>query len=610
MTSRRRGARAAPRAPQAAPEPGPAERAVRWSGAAAAVLLTAALAVVAFAFHPVGDYQTESDFYSGYALGARALQRGQVDFGRYGVFGPVHEGLLALAGFVTPDLYTAARLVSVLAFGVMLLAWWRVAERRAGAVAALALTGMLAVNPTLVRYGYSVTTDLSGVAWFSLTVWASLALAGARAPLWAGVFAGLATLTRYNLVSLVPAALVVEALRTGRAPAARLRAAALVLVGALLPIAPWTIASAIHGHLPGETLFSDRGFYLTGDPGESLESRYRDLGERAFSRAAPDSAPAPARAVSPAGLARGALDHLARDARDLVGPPGTAVAVVGLLGALASGAGRALAPFAPFALFPFLALVPVFYTERYSMGLAPLALLPAAWLVARAARARWPRPAPALAAAALAALVIVPSLRSAVRYNRAILGAAPVETRAAGAALRRVASPGERVMARKAHVAWYAGLEPVPFPAFGTLASLAEFCRGRSVDYLYYSWYEAHLRPGFAFLLDTSAVVPGLEVVHATREPASVIYRLTPELGRRPDWWDDPATRERVAARVNASVLPPAEAAPFHLRLARWALERGRYAEALADARAALGARPGDAEARALEAEARRRLGR
>src|SRR5438876_9068411 len=50
-----------------------------------------ALAWTAFRNHPVGDYFTESDFYGGYASGARLIQQGRLDFSRYTVVGPVHE---------------------------------------------------------------------------------------------------------------------------------------------------------------------------------------------------------------------------------------------------------------------------------------------------------------------------------------------------------------------------------------------------------------------------------------------------------------------------------------------------------------------------------------
>ena len=39
----------------------------------------------AFVLHPVGDYYAESDFYGGYAAGARLIQSGHLDPSRYPV---------------------------------------------------------------------------------------------------------------------------------------------------------------------------------------------------------------------------------------------------------------------------------------------------------------------------------------------------------------------------------------------------------------------------------------------------------------------------------------------------------------------------------------------
>ena len=55
------------------PDAGSRERIARSAGGALIGLAAAALAWVAFAHHPIGDYFTESDFYGAYAPGAKAL---------------------------------------------------------------------------------------------------------------------------------------------------------------------------------------------------------------------------------------------------------------------------------------------------------------------------------------------------------------------------------------------------------------------------------------------------------------------------------------------------------------------------------------------------------
>jgi tetratricopeptide (TPR) repeat protein len=130
-------------------------------------------------------------------------------------------------------------------------------------------------------------------------------------------------------------------------------------------------------------------------------------------------------------------------------------------------------------------------------------------------------------------------------------------------------------MSRKGHIGYYSGLEVVPFPHFGTLAELAEGARELHADYLYYSWYEAQLRPEFSWLLDTTAVVPGLERVCWTPRKASAVYRIGPEFGRDPAWLSDPWLHRLHEARAMVDVLPESLTAAYRVALAVDALDRG-----------------------------------
>ena len=577
------------------------------AGLALIALATLALAVYALRWHTVGDTAAETDFYSGYVLGARALQHGHLDFGRYGVFGPVYEVLLALAGFAVRDLFTAARLLSVLALGATLFAWWAIARRRIDATAALALVALLAVDPTIMRYGYSATTDATALAFFSLSAWALFAAPTRGRLLLAGALAGLATLTRYNLATLLPAGalwLALDDTRTGRE---RVRAAGEFLGGGVLVLLPWTLASLAAGHVPGSTLLRDRGYYGAADPAAVLENRYRDI--EAGIGTQPAASPGRALAALLAALPRGILVHLKSDVTELLGLPSALLAALGLIAALLRRQLRVLLPFVPLFAFTFMPLAPVYYAVRYSMVLLPLYLMPAAWLVTTLAHAPMPRPARLPLAWTLLLLVLVPTAWWSAGLHAEWRARLPLETRVAGDAIRAQVRPGERMIARKAHAAYYARLEPVPFPLVANLETLAGFCRARQASLLYYSGIEAEARPAFAYLLDTSVTVPGLTLLHAGASPPRVVYRIGPGFGATPAWWADEATRQRVAARVNTLLRPGPEARALYLLLAESGLQRGRPAEALRDAEAAARLGPAQADARVLEAEALHQLG-
>src|SRR5262245_24801971 len=128
--------------------------------------------------HRIGDYFTETDFYGGYAIGAKALLAGHLDPARYGVVGPGYEVALALMGLAVPDLLLAAELLSVLSAVAGMVLWARLLTRRADPRLALGLTLFIATNGTLFRYGYSATTD--ALAWAIQALALFLLLARAR----------------------------------------------------------------------------------------------------------------------------------------------------------------------------------------------------------------------------------------------------------------------------------------------------------------------------------------------------------------------------------------------------------------------------------------------
>ncbi len=570
-------------------------------------LAVLALGVYAFAAHRIGDTAAESDFFGGYAFGARELMHGRVDFGRYGVFGPVYEALVALLALVVRDLFTAARLLSVLSAGAILLAWWAIARRLLGEIAALVLVALLIANPTLGRYGYSATTDGPAFALFSLAAWALVAAPRRGGAVLAGVLAGLATLTRYNLATLLPAGALMLALDVRREGRERVRAIAGFAAGAAIVIAPFTLASLAAGHVPGFTLLRDRGYYEAADPAAVLENRYRDMAA-GIGAAPPADAVVPER-TWPERFASGLLPHLRDDALLLLGLPATALALAGLTVAFARRRARVFLPLVPLAAFTFLPLAPVYYSLRYTMVLLPLELMPAAWLVGEVARAPWPRPARLAAAWALALAVLAPTARWALASHATWLAELPTESRAAGEAIRAHVRTDGRLLARKAHAAYFARLEPVNFPLVGTLATLGSFCRAQHVDYLYYSGVEARSRPAFAFLLDTTAAVPGLEPIYACDAPPCVVYRVGEEFGATPAWWPDTATRERIAARVNVLLQPGPAVRSLYLALAEDELKRGRARDALRDAEAAERVAPDWPDARRIAAQAHSALG-
>ncbi len=550
-----------------------------WADPAAWVvvaLFAALLAWVAFRIHVVGDYSTESDFYGGYAEGARLLQRGRVDFARWAVVGPGYEAALALVGAVTRDLFVAARAISVVSAIATLLFWRSIVRARLGTGVALVAVAVLATNAVLFRYSWSASTDLLAVALQAATLWLVLVPRGRAAPFTSGVLAAVATLTRYNSVFLVPAAVAAFA---GLAPAhdaGRRRAVLLHLAGFALVFAPWCGLSLAAGHLPGASLFANFGsFYQVEDASRNVQDLSPAMAESLD--AVRSAGRVPGGGVI-AMLAR-FPQHLRDDAAKLLGWPVTLLVLLGAVLAWFDGTWRRLLPIALAGALAFATLAPVFYSDRYS-----LAVLPAYATLAGAAVCS-PRvgvrlrgfPLAWLVALALLALTV----RAAVPEQRRLLGNQPVETIAMGRTLAQASRPGDRVMSRKAQIGFYSNRTVVPFPRVATLPELAAAARASGARFLWYSWYEALVRAEFAYLLDTTAVVPGLRAVAATRHNPAVLYEIGPGFGTSPAWAADRALASLHAARAQVQYLPAEQAATAHVVLAADALDRADPESAL-----------------------------
>ncbi len=556
----------------------PARGAELATAAVVAIFAATALAMV-LGPHRIGDVFTESDFYGAYGPGARALQHGRLDPARYAVVGPVFEFVLAAVGFVVRDLFLAAQLVSLVAMAASLWLWARIVRTHAGPLAGLATALLLATQAQCFRYAWAATTDALALA---LQAGALALLLAGRAPrrraALAGLVAGLAFLTRYSAVSLLPAGVIaLLAGWTATEPHER-RAAALAFAGGFLaPVLPWvavSLASGVHMRFMLHHNIAYEVFArANGIPWDVYERTMEPQFPTPFSVLARDPAAVIGRVLFNVG------DHLRLDALAVAGAPLALAAVAGVvLGARDGTLARLRGAWLALAL-AFLALVPAFHSERYSLAILPAWAALGALAVTSRARASAARPAQgAVVGLVLLAALLVPALRTSVRVQRRALSQLPVEARVLGERAKAWTRPGERVYARKPHFAWYAGLEATAFPFVDSLPALADRARRDGVRWLYFSWPEAEMRPELAWLLDTTSAAPGLAVRATSAGNPAVLYEIGPGFGAAPAWAGDPAAlavhRARAMLQVNAT--------DWRSRLvaADDAQQHGRWAEA------------------------------
>jgi hypothetical protein len=530
-----------------------------------------ALLVMILGPHRVGDVFAETDFYGSYAAGARALQKGHFDPSRYGVVGPGYEVALAVVGSLIPNLFVAAELLSLAAMVAGMVLWILLISRRADARLAFLATLFLACNAAFFRYGYSVTNDaLAFGLQAACLAWLMLGRT-TRSALGAGVLAALAFLTRYNAIALLPAGLL--ALGAGGTLHAERRRAALAFgAGFVAVVGPWVGVSLASGqsfsfqfhHNIAYDVFARARGIAWDDYQKLLQPEFKSLADVI--------------ARDPVAVLRRELfnlwDHLRLDARALLGLPVALCALVGLGFAWADGTLRRLWPIFVAAGLFFLTLVPVFYSERYSIPLLP------AWAVLAAAPFASTRLVPGLRGQAgswlKAALAVVPlalSFETTVDQTRRAVAQLPVEVLESARRLRELSQPGDRIICRKAHIAFHAGVEAVGFPFTTTLRDLARFAQEQKARWIYFSWPEAEMRPGYWYLLDTTAAVPGLSIRHATAPRPAVLYEIRPDFGRDPAWLANDTLRTWHTMRARLRVNPADAAALAALGAVEFDLE-------------------------------------
>ncbi len=102
----------------------------------------------------------------------------------------------------------------------------------------------------------------------------------------------------------------------------------------------------------------------------------------------------------------------------------------------------------------------------------------------------------------------------------------PVFLRDLGIALGEVEpDKSQTIIARKPHVAFYAGLKPSMFPGKpATVDELVSYCRANNIRYILYSAIEAQARPQFRELARYQEKHPGLGVV--CYNELGIIYKV------------------------------------------------------------------------------------
>ena len=499
--------------------------------AAIVALVTIALLAVTLIAHRTPLLGVETDLLGDSIPAARALRAGHFTAQAFEFRGPGYPLLLAGGSWLAGgDEFLAARLLDVAAAAGALAAAYLMFRGFMGRRVGLGVLLGLASNPTFVRAALEAGTDMPALA-LALTATALVTRAGGwRACAAAGALAGYAYLTRYNMVFLAPAG--IASLLLARAGIRRLLA---FLAGLIVPVGAWMAAHAmIAGGLPHNQNYVNVAYEVYGQ-GIGYERFWVQTGA-AFRSFADVLTFDPGRFALH--VARNALTRWLDDAHRLmpvwIGAPA-------LIGMVLSWRRR---PGWPSMLvhvgLAYLVLALVFYAPRFFLYLLPFylsgtfGLLLSTGQPPATAGGTAPTPPPSRAPAprlGVAAAILALSAVVTAAEARRMLADPPDETRVAGEWLRAIGRPGQRVMARKPHVAYFARMEYVPIPYAGAFRDFMARARAARADYLFVSATETGLIPQLSVLADPGVSLPGLtQVLHRVLREGHylVLYRLTP----------------------------------------------------------------------------------
>ncbi len=510
------------------------ERAGDWRVALAlSAIYTVVLLWAAHVYHRVGDYGVETDFFWNYAPDARTIQA--ILKGEGGAFpidgfrGPMYPLVLACVAFIIQDVFAAGVILGILCAGATLLLTHRLVLEFFGKVEALAVLLVLATNSIFIQYSYSAGTDMFFNLVATLAVYAFLKVLNGNGWRWlvvASVASGVALLTRQNSLFLIVGFLLALFLLNPSKQSLNVQVASLCTVVAVV-----------------FALYAPYGFYTLQEKGKFFYSlNYRNIAKDLFGRETnwdtfwfkkADSF----NSFSDVFLAdpmKFITNTLANIPAHFIGDMGElmswflGVFVIG--GMVAVGVQRNLTrvqvAYLIFAILHFGVLLLTFYGARFSLNLiAPYAVLAVLFF-------KWDAVPKAVHYALPIALAVV--LFQSVQFHRKNIDSGPQEMLTLREKFFEITGRNpnthynELIITRKPHIAYYLNLNMGGFPMAETYDELIAEARKLGASYLFYSYFEANLRPQFRFLFNVKEPPPELEPIMTLANPPAVLYRIKP----------------------------------------------------------------------------------
>ncbi|MFA6471859.1 MAG: glycosyltransferase family 39 protein [Candidatus Latescibacterota bacterium] len=472
------------------------------------------MAWLTFRYHTVGGLGVETDFYAELYPGAKQLLAGHFSPLNYGAKGPVYSFLLAGIYLIVRDYFTAGLLLNLLSAALFLPILYLLVKNVFNRLTAVITLFAVMFNAMFLNYTYQAGSDIPFMLICALSMFYLFRGRGKADFVLSAVFALLAFLTRYNGAFIILGAAVFFAWSEG-ALAARLKKFGLWLAIFIAAGLPWFISNAV---VTGSPMHNDNyvnvmmDYYGMGKPGvtyenwtDALPKQFTGIGDIIL--------------YNPVYFAKHTISNMAghflNDMKELITwKLGVFVITGSILFLLLIRPFKCQAKYFVFGVFYFLILAIVFYNARFSLFLLALYIPAAIWpftVPISPVYFRW------FSRLMLAGLVLVVFSSAATNVPRLYneIQESPTFLKELGQTLGTLESDkSQKIIARKPHVAYYAGLNPMMFPEKPrNIEELVQFCHEQHVRYILYSVIEAHFRPNLNSLISIDDSYPGLHEV-------------------------------------------------------------------------------------------------
>lgn len=488
----------------------------KYFSLAFSILFTAVMLYIALAFHKVGGFDVETDFYSGYAPEAKAFMLGKIVIDSY--HGPLYPWLLGLiAGFVG-DLFKTGVVISVLSAALSLYFVFEIIKSIFSTDIAFLSTLLTAANAIFIRYSYSAGTDMFFVA-LSL---AGIFLLFRKSEIsvielcLSSFFLALAYLVRYNgLIFLIAMPLVLLFKAVQVKGQNKYLAAAIWVSVFLVVIAPWAIYLKINrGSFFYNADYQNMAFELFGGGYGNWDEFWYKLAGRYTSYWDVLTAD-PFLLVKT--LLNNVYSHFVDDITRLNNAFTGLTSVIGIvIFAFSHPARRKIGLIAIFFSF-YCVLLTVFYTERFSLLLLPMYSFFASYLIKKVIEKFGLKKVAVGVINLLVVIALVLTFSDSYTFNSTFVinNDADDMVRMSEWFHQKFDDQfkNEQIAARKPHIAYFLNMRLYPFPMVRSYDSLITILKRDSVRFLYYGLFEARDRPQFFGLLGGDTLHPGLKLL-------------------------------------------------------------------------------------------------